>query len=419
MDNKKYILVTGSAFVNKGSEAMMYVAADELTKRFPEKQVVMLSPFDFRKNTSIYAFKIVPDYLSRYFPMPYRLLRKIGTCLLGINRDQKTRQEEAAYKAEFEDILSNTAFIVNIGGYALSSQKEENIKKPFGSISFLLRILYCKEKNIPIYLMPQSFGPFQYEYPFRPFVLYLLKSCLKYPRLIFAREQDGYQYMKPYCRENQLLRFNDTVITDSNIVLHNIYREEPNWNYITIKEEDVVAVIPNMRCVDSSSKEKAVQLYCAITQKLLDNQHMVYLIRHSKEDIEGCLLIKEHFSTEARVKIIEDELNCFEYLYLIRQFQYVVASRFHAIVHAYKENVPCIVLGWAVKYQELLQLFHQEKYLFQIQDELDITKIAASIDYMEIHLEEEKNKIESCMRDAQKVNAYDYLETDYKEHVSR
>ena len=37
MLEKKYILITGTGFVNKGSQAMLFTAIDELKKRFPNQ----------------------------------------------------------------------------------------------------------------------------------------------------------------------------------------------------------------------------------------------------------------------------------------------------------------------------------------------------------------------------------------------
>ena len=49
--------------------------------------------------------------------------------------------------------------------------------------------------------------------------------------------------------------------------------------------------------------------------------------------------------------------------YCLKQFQFIVASRFHAIVHAFKNGIPCIALGWATKYYDLMKQFGQEQYM--------------------------------------------------------
>ena len=69
MSEKKYILITGTGFVNKGSQAMLFNAVDELKKRFPDKEVIDLSTLDYNKgDVTQYNFKIMPDNLSLFIP---------------------------------------------------------------------------------------------------------------------------------------------------------------------------------------------------------------------------------------------------------------------------------------------------------------------------------------------------------------
>ena len=51
-----------------------------------------------------------------------------------------------------------------------------------------------------------------------------------------------------------------------------------------------------------------------------------------------------------------------------RNFEFVICSRYHGIVHAYRNYVPCIALGWAVKYKELAENVEQAEYSFDITD---------------------------------------------------
>ncbi|PUU98125.1 hypothetical protein DCD76_18895, partial [Acinetobacter baumannii] len=57
-------------------------------------------------------------------------------------------------------------------------------------------------------------------------------------------------------------------------------------------------------------------------------------------------------------------------------------------VHAYKNNVPCILFGWAVKYRELAQLMYQQRYIFDITaPNLDTRNILSAIRDMENNAE--------------------------------
>ena len=59
-------------------------------------------------------------------------------------------------------------------------------------------------------------------------------------------------------------------------------------------------------------------------------------------------------------------MDCLSYSAFVQQLDFVIASRFHSIVNAYRVSVPALVLGWAIKYQELTKLVGQEQYVFDV-----------------------------------------------------
>ena len=58
---EKYILVTGGELYNKGAQAMTFITADEIAKRWPNCKMVLLSPRDVKRpesEKSKYKFEI-------------------------------------------------------------------------------------------------------------------------------------------------------------------------------------------------------------------------------------------------------------------------------------------------------------------------------------------------------------------------
>ena len=41
-----YILITGGNLINKGAQAMTFIAVDEIKRRFPDREVVVISDVD-------------------------------------------------------------------------------------------------------------------------------------------------------------------------------------------------------------------------------------------------------------------------------------------------------------------------------------------------------------------------------------
>lgn len=412
MSEKKYILITGTGFVNKGSQAMLFNAVDELTKRFPDKEVIDLSTLDYNKgDVTQYNFKIMPDNLSLFIPKKYAAFRDLGKRLLNYKGKKIADDEQEKWKKQMEEIYNNTYFIVNAGGFALGAPIGRG--KSATSMAFLMRIMAADNLGIPIYLLPQSFGPFNYLPGHKQLVLYFMKKYLHKARLIFAREIEGYKLLKPY-KKDGLILCKDIVITNKDIKEQNIYKNPSNSvKKIKIKGENPIAVIPNMMCFENTNRDEFIKIYRKIIAHLQEKNE-VYLLRHSKEDIEACELIYNSIENKRNVYMLTDEMNCFELEYVLQQFKYCIASRFHSIVHSYKNGTPCVVIAWAVKYYDLMESFKQESYLFDVREDMNVERIISKIDEMEKNYLEEKEIIAKCLSKQQEINAFDIIEEDIK-----
>ncbi|MBU9724605.1 MULTISPECIES: polysaccharide pyruvyl transferase family protein [Diplocloster] len=413
MNQKKYILITGTGFVNKGSQAMLFTAVDELKRRFPDKEIIDLSTLDYQKpEAHDFSFRIEPDYLSMFIPKKYLRIRDMGQKLMRYRESPRQREERRKNYKRVKEIYENTYFIVNAGGFALGAPIGRG--KSAGSLAYLMRIMAAKELKVPIYLLPQSFGPFDYKPGHNFLVKHLMKKYMDYPRLIFAREQEGYECLLPY-RKSGLLKEKDIVITNVQIDKQNIYKAgKGEINNINIKGEHPVAVIPNMMSFANAEKKELLSLYKVILGKLIET-HDVFLMRHSKEDIQGCQEIAEYFGKNDRLHLLLDDMNCFELEYVLGQFEFCIASRFHSIIHAYKNGTPCVVLGWAVKYKDLLEGFEQTKYLFDVREEMKEDKVLNAIAKMEQQVDMEKETLNRCLLKQQESNAFDLIEENINE----
>ncbi len=173
-----------------------------------------------------------------------------------------------------------------------------------------------------------------------------------------------------------------------------------------------IAIIPNAKTFRFGREEKLLSLYRAAINGMMDRGYFVYLIFHSSEDKKICGKLKDLFSEEERVVLIRDELSCIEYGQVVKQFDFVIASRYHSIIHAYKEGVPCIVLGWAVKYAELLSLFEQKKFVFDVRGDVDERKFLEMITDMEKNYKRYVVQVKETLEEIQKENVFDVVEME-------
>ena len=250
--------------------------------------------------------------------------------------------------------------------------------------------------------MPQSYGPFEYSEKYKYLILYLINRYLKYPLICFAREKKSaelYVYL--------LIVVSPDLVLQNKMILDAVSPFFKNEEMQIV--DNSVALVVNRRLYEQYGHDSIFSKYKAIIHTLLKKGKTVYLLCHASDDIDICREIKENFIDNKQVIIVEKVLNCFAFQILARKFEYIVAARYHSIIHAYKECIPCIALGWAVKYQELLDLMGQEKYVVNIGNANDLV-IENAISEMESCYQEEQSVIKSRLRKVQKDNCFDVME---------
>ena len=101
---------------------------------------------------------------------------------------------------------------------------------------------------------------------------------------------------------------------------------------------------------------------------------------------------------------------------LIKQFDFIIASRYHSIVHAYKHGVPVIAIGWAVKYSDLLASFNQAQYCFDVTRSLNTDEIFNKLDNLLHDYQHEREGIVNKLKTVQTANVFDIFDDDTRFH---
>lgn len=388
------IIITGGELFNKGAQAMTFIAVDELRRRFPDHKIYLLSEMDLARpeeEKEPFAFDFMGWYPLKFARCQSNSLLRF-TCKL---RNSKELQEA-------EDIYKHCDAMVDVSGYALGSNWSAATCN-----RYLDHLEFAQAFGIPVYLMPQSFGPFDFGAE-RQALNARIQRLLPTAKVIFAREQEGYDALvNTYGLKNVRLA-HDLVLGNKGIELANIFVSAPTLDLPEIRPNSV-AVIPNSMNSSVSSQESVLELYTKAIHALLSQGKTVYLLSHSTVDSALCSKLKEPFLTNENVILLAQDFSCLEFNALVKKFDYLIASRFHSIVHAFKNGVPCIALGWATKYHDLLKLFDQEQYILDVRDKIGEEQIAAAIALMDAHYPDEAGKIQKGLAAVQKQNVFDVL----------
>ena len=89
---------------------------------------------------------------------------------------------------------------------------------------------------------------------------------------------------------------------------------------------------------------------------------------------------------------------------------FIVASRYHSIVHGDRNAVPSVILGWAEKYRSLADLFGQGEFIFDVRENISDESLLAAIEKMSLNYSEYKVAIGTNLEEIQKESCFHVLD---------
>ena len=237
-----------------------------------------------------------------------------------------------------------------------------------------------------------------------------IAELLQYPVTVFAREKEGYRFLTRDFNFTNVKLSNDLVLQNAGVHLNNIYTNPPVLSLPEINTEHNIGIVPNAQCFRHGNAADVLNIYHAIIEELLNQEKEVYVFRHSGEDLAFCKKIAEMFENESHVHLLQNDFSCLEYDVFVKNFEFIICSRFHGIVHAYKNYIPAIALGWAVKYRELTQNVGQSAYIFDITAKTcDKNAIISAVRRMIENVDREKEVIRNHVLEIQAENCFECI----------
>lgn len=408
--SKISILITGANFSNKGAQSMLFITVNEIRKRFPNSdiyfetlEIVELSNYKFDSiRVSINTWEMLLGGIGGTIAYMKRFVKDSMRFLLGERKEIFT---------EFHNIniLKKINYIIDISGFALGD------KWDYGhNYLYILRIKVAKKYNIPFIILPQSFGPFLY---YRRFgmvkarkLISMLKENLDYPQIIYAREKDGIKCLESIGVSKNVRLSTDLVLQSVQLDFNNLFCRPIVPQIPVINTKNNIGVIPNIQCGIHFNENIMLSLYYQILTCLEGYGRNIYIVRHSNEDKELCEKIFKLLKSN-RIHLINEELSCLEYDGLVKKFDYIIGSRFHGLVHALKNKIPCIAIGWSIKYMELMETVGIENFAFDINNfDSDYSDILDAVKVMNGNFSIISETIADRLVEIQKDNCFSFLD---------
>lgn len=400
------VLITGANYNNKGAQSMLFVTIDEIRKRIPHSEIYFGCGLNDPVLENVCFRQICFSREGRYIALGggQAVFNFFVALAKAAMRVVKGRHTNILRLMDVRKYMDKMDLVVDISGFALGDKWSKRTNE-----NFLNTIRLARRYQIPVFIMPQSFGPFDYP-PGLKYIENEIRELLAYPITVFAREREGYELLIGKFGLDNAALSSDLVLQNSGINLRNIYKEPPELSVPVLDTENNVGIIPNAQCFRHGDKEAVLDIYKVVIKRILSAGKEVYVFRHSGEDLAYCKMIAGMLEGEEHVHLLEDDFSCLEFDEFIRGFEFIICSRYHGVVHAYKNDIPVIVFGWAVKYRELTKAAGQLSYLFDItKNSCDKGEILNAVDRMIENGDREKKIIREHILKIQSENCFECI----------
>jgi colanic acid/amylovoran biosynthesis protein len=394
----KKIMIVGANFNDKGAQAKLFIVIDELRKRFSDCEVYYAHN-DEQLDGALYRF----GKISFTKKAQSQVLK--ANPLTNITKIFRKKDDNSSGEKDVTELVSQMDLMIDVSGHVLTNESS------MPEVEFFLNnIKIAKKYKIPMIIMPQSFGPFDFSLDEME-ILGEMKDLLFYPKAIFAREQYGYDELMGYFGLDNLRRSTDMLLIDNNFDLSNVCSRFYRPEIPEISEGNNVAIIPNAHCFDKKHYEHSLDLYNKIFDVLKTAKKNVYIVCQASSDMEICKELASNFRMYDNIQLIERELDSVEFDMFLKKFEFIISSRFTACVQAYRNYLPVLLLGHGVKYNDLTELLGQEDFYFDVlSEECNNYDVVDALNVLVNDLDVAKTRIQTRMINIREKSCFEIFD---------
>jgi polysaccharide pyruvyl transferase WcaK-like protein len=327
------IELRGVEFVNKGAELMMQAILKNIREKYPKAVITM------QIGAKTPKVKLLQNGIKTKFSNERS--NRIGSFIPGFIRHM------AGYylEKEVDIVLDGSGFAFgDQWGYAYAERR-------LGS-----KISKWHNEGKKVILLAQAFGPFE-----SAELKIVMKKIILNADLLFAREDESYRHLRDIA------------------ALPNIKQSPDFTNLLNGKlpvgfdsEKHQVAIIPNYKMVESNSTKQDVYINFikyAIDKTISTGLKPYFLIHEGVKDQQLAKDVNNYLINPLDIIVKEDPL---EIKGIISTAKFIICSRFHGVVSALSQGVPCVTTSWSHKYAMLLKEYDFQEGLIQDLDNYEI-----------------------------------------------
>lgn len=284
-------------------------------------------------------------------------------------------------------------------------QSHGGITSTYATYYRLYSIFLAHSFKKKVYIMPNSFGPFD-----GPFVKFIIKKAFKKCALITSREEKTTKYVK----EN--IKYEINTFPDLAFYLKNaaISKEEFSSKYNLPKDKDWIAITARpYRFPNSKNPTYLYEKYISSLANFIDyvseKGFIPILIEHTfattehENDRKALEDIMSKTKSNNFYFVSNPEYNCYQLKSIYSFCSYIIGTRFHSLIFSLSNKVPGIAISYdGNKSTGIMKDIGLDDYV---------------IDIFEINFEKMKNMFENLIYNKDKVIEKIGLYLDYSEKM--
>lgn len=396
----KKFLIIGSSLRSKGAEAMILETYKKIKEIDPANQVSLLV-LDVEYNINLLkrlpvsadihvieakkSILVQNEYINFILNM---ILLCYDHLLANYYKVINQNSDKRNFKTNLWKTINNIDIIIQVPGISFTDNFDI-----LTAIYWAQQMIMAKLIGKKYYCMPQSFGPSR-----SLLITLCAKIGLENVTHIMPRGNKSVEFIEGLHLKNQ----NITFVPDLAFSFENPGSQEDEIIYQRFeisKKRKYIGVIFNSHLFHWKKTTIIDMVSNEIDRLISTYNYDVILIAHEVNDENRIddrfmnTLIFERCTKKDKILVINEDLRANEIKSLIKLCDFTICSRFHGMISSLKVGVIPIVIGWADKYFEIMELFDLE-YLVLDYNDITIKALHEKIEQVIQNKSEIKNIID-------------------------
>lgn len=330
--------IRGVDFVNKGAELMLHAVVQQVSS-WHEDNIVAIRPKigSFRQRAELGLYQLV--WSDKKIPFAGPIIHTIANLT-----PQKLRNTYGI------TTYSEVQAIFDASGFAYSDQWGPGKSEVMAKLT-----KRWKRKGKKIILLPQAFGPFT-STRIKDAFLQVLDNV----DLVFARDDVSYKHLMDLCGSSSYIKMAPDFT--------NLIKGQVPEYFITETKLKQSCIIPNSRMLDKTTegtRENYIPFLEECIKQIIKLGSEPFILIHDTNDYEIALQLQNKFAQPIKIILESEPLHIKG---ILSSCYLVISSRFHGLISALSQGVPCLAAGWSHKYRMLLEDYGCQELLISSLD---------------------------------------------------